>query len=170
MQKLFHRENRMLKFAKKNNSVKIPTKEPENAGYDIYANFGEEFFELPAHETKLIPTGLYSSLDEEYYIQFFNRGSNGSKGLVQSCGVIDSSYRGEWFVAMTNTNDKDWYIVKESYMNKHPMLENAYPYEKAICQFVILSVPKLEIKEVTLEELCNDTSIRNDGKLGSSGK
>jgi len=149
----------LIKFAKKNNTVKIPTKEEANAGYDLYANFEEPFLELYSHSTTLIPTGLYSSCDEEYYFQMFNRGSNGSKGLVQSCGVIDSSYRGEWFVAMTNTNDCSWYIVKESYIKKYHNInmKNVYLYEKAICQFVILPVPKLEIKEVSLEEIQNDT-------------
>jgi hypothetical protein len=35
---------------------------------------------------------------------------------------------------------------------------------------MILPVPKLEIKEVSLDEIKNDISGRNDGKLGSSGK
>jgi dUTP pyrophosphatase len=164
----------LIKFAKKNKSVIIPTKSDENAGYDIYANFEDDYIELPPHTTTLIPTGLYSSFENNYYIQFFNRGSNGSKGLVQSCGVIDSSYRGEWFVAMTNTNDKSWYIVKkeyaDSYQNLDKFVGTVYPYEKAICQFVILPVPKMKIEEVSLEEIKNDQSNRCGGNLGSSGK
>lgn len=162
----------MIKFAKKNENVIIPSKEETNAGYDIYANFEEDFIELLPHTTTLIPTGLYSSFDKNYYIQFFNRGSNGSKGLTQSCGVIDSSYRGEWFVATTNTNNVSWYIVKNEYIKTHQNLDlkDIYPYEKAICQFVVLPVPNLKIKEVTMEEIKNDTSERGVGSLGSSGK
>jgi dUTP pyrophosphatase len=162
----------LIKFAKKNETVNIPSKEDSNAGYDLYANFEEPFLELYSHTTTLVPTGLYSSFDKDYYIQMFNRGSNGSKGLTQSCGVIDSSYRGEWFIAITNTNNETWYIVKEDYLQNYQNLNKKiiYPYEKAICQFVVLPVPKLEIKEVSLEEIQNDTSDRNDGKLGSSGK
>ena len=103
----------------------------------------------------------------------FNRGSNGSKGLLQACGVIDSSYRGEWFVAVTNTNSVDWYIAKQEYVDSisdDVMKKSTYPYEKAICQFVMLPVPDIKIVEVNMEEIKNELSNRGDGKLGSSGK
>ena len=45
-----------------------------------------------------------------------------------------------------------------------------YPYEKAICQFVVLPVPKIDIIEVSEDEIKNETSSRGGGKLGSSGK
>ena len=166
----------MIKFARKNDSVKIPDKIETNAGYDIYANFEEPFIKLKAHETTLIPTGLFSSFEKAQYVQMFNRGSNGSKGLVQACGVIDSSYRGEWFVAMTNTNSVDWYIIKEDYKNLIPTefldsIKNTfYPYEKAICQFVALPLLSQPIVEVSLEDIKDDISIRGNGSLGSSGK
>jgi dUTP pyrophosphatase len=163
----------LIKFAKKNKSVEIPSKLDTNGGYDIYANFEEPFVKLRAHETTLVPTGLFSSFEKEWYIQFQNRGSNGSKGLLQACGVIDSSYRGEWFVAITNTNNVDWYIAKKDYINalSDSMTKNTiYPYEKAICQFVILPVPKIEIAEVSLDEIKSDISDRGEGRLGSSGK
>lgn len=161
----------MIKFARKSGSVSIPSKLNENGGYDLYANFDEPYAKLKAHHTTLIPTGLYSSFENDYYIQMQNRGSNGSKGLIQACGVIDSSYRGEWFVAMTNTNDEDWFVAKKDFAEQHMKNEkNIYPYEKAVCQFVVLPVPKMEIKEVSLEEIQNEKSIRGSGKLGSSGK
>ena len=163
----------MIKFAKKNETVTIPSKVDTNAGYDVYANFNEPFVKLRAHTTTLVPTGLFSSFDKNYYAQMFNRGSNGSKGLLQACGVIDSSYRGEWFIAVTNTNDVDWYIVKKDSVDVYPEIainNTFYPYEKAICQFVVLPVPEIEIVEVTLDEIKNDTSNRGDGNLGSSGK
>lgn len=163
----------MIKFAKKNKLVKIPYKSSSNGGYDIYAYFNEPFVKLKAHKTTLVPTGLFSSFDEKYYLQMQNRGSNGSKGLTQACGVIDSSYRGEWFVALTNTNNVDWYIVKEDYMDEIQKIvkkEVIYPYEKAICQFVVLPVPKVAIAEVSLDEIKNDVTERGNGMLGSSGK
>jgi dUTP pyrophosphatase len=166
----------LIKFAKKNKSVKIPSKTDTNGGYDIYANFEEPFVKLKAHETTLVPTGLFSSFEKEWYIQFQNRGSNGSKGLLQACGVIDSSYRGEWFVAITNTNNSDWYIIKEDYKNLIPVefldsIKNTfYPYEKAICQFVLLPVPTEEIIEVEPEVIQLDKTNRGAGIMGSSGK
>lgn len=163
----------MIKFAKKNETVTIPSKVDTNAGYDVYANFNEPFVKLRAHTTTLVPTGLFSSFDKDYYVQMFNRGSNGSKGLLQACGVIDSSYRGEWFVAVTNTNSVDWYIAKQEYVESvsdDVIKKSIYPYEKAICQFVVLPVPDLKIVEVNMEEIKNELSNRGDGKLGSSGK
>ena len=46
----------------------------------------------------------------------------------------------------------------------------AYPYEKAIGQLVVLEVPKMNVQEVTYEELLQIPSKRGTGKLGSSSK
>ena len=45
-----------------------------------------------------------------------------------------------------------------------------YPYEKAICQAILVPVPKTEIQELTFEQLLDIASERKDGKLGSSNK
>lgn len=159
-----------LIFARKNNEVKIPSKKSHNAGYDIYAFFEDEELLINPHETKMIPTGLYSAFGEEYYIQLVERGSTGSKGIAQRCGVIDSSYRGEWFVPITNTTNKELVIskkVKETTVTKDYI---AYPYNKAICQAVLLPVPKVEIKEISIDEFLKLESDRGTGCLGSSGK
>lgn len=101
-----------LLFAKVRPDAIIPSKEDENAGYDIYANFKEDFIVIPSFTTKLIPTGIASAINKKYYAQLEERGSTGSKGIKRSCGVIDSGYRSEWFVALTNTNNLDIVISK----------------------------------------------------------
>ncbi|MGL5767875.1 MAG: hypothetical protein ACRCX8_19745 [Sarcina sp.] len=73
-------------FAGMNETVIIPSKEAENAGYDVYANFEEDFMVIPSHETVMIPTGLISACDSKYYFQLFERGSTGTKGIAQRCG------------------------------------------------------------------------------------
>lgn len=103
-----------LLFAKVRPEAIIPTKEKENAGYDIYACFDEDYMILPPHSTKLISTGIASCVSDNYYLQVHERGSTGSKGMKYSAGVIDSSYRGEIFIALTNTNDVDIIISKYS--------------------------------------------------------
>ena len=45
-----------------------------------------------------------------------------------------------------------------------------YPYEKAICQFVLLPVPVEEIVEVEPEVIQLDKTTRGTGSMGSSGK
>lgn len=162
-------------FAGMNESVIIPSKDEGNAGYDIYANFEEDFFVIAPHTTMMIPTGLVSACDPKYYFQLFERGSTGTKGIAQRSGVIDSDYRGEWFVPLTNTTTNPIVIAKKDYVEsvkEHTSLKNAviYPYEKAICQAVLIEVPKVEVITLTVEEVKNMASKRGEGKLGSSGK
>lgn len=164
-----------LIFAKVKPEAIIPTKSDENAGYDIYACFNEDYITIKAHETKLVPTGIATALHPSKYIQIEERGSTGSKGIKKSAGVVDSSYRGEIFVAITNTNNKWLYITKlsEEEMKAKTLYNNEdilYPYNKAIAQLVVHEVPVMNVKEVTYDELKAIPSDRGDGKLGSSGK
>ena len=196
------KENDLL-FAKVNPKAIIPSKEDENAGYDIYACFDEDFIVIPSHSTKLIPTGIASVVSNNYYLQVHERGSTGSKGMKYSAGVIDSSYRGEIFIALSNINSVEIIISKlpqkeliDKYGRKYiddeecvylkygsGEFDNAYlvdpkneftaiihPYEKAIAQLVVHEVPKMNVKEVSYDELKTISSKRGSGSLGSSGK
>jgi len=161
-------------FARGNDTVIIPSKNDEDAGYDIYANFEEEYMLIKPHETKMIPTNLASALPNTHYFQLFERGSTGTKGIGQRCGVIDSSFRLFWFVPITNLNDdKPILITKETNENNLNALKDdyiVYPYSKAICQAVLLPVPKTEVEEISYDELLKIESNRGTGMLGSSGK
>ena len=165
-------------FAKVRPDAKIPTREVWNAGVDIYPCFDEEYMVIPPHSTVLVPTGIASAIPVDYYIQIYERGSSGSNGIKYSAGVIDSSYRGEWFLATTNTNDKPVLITKLDLeqMDKpiRELIENAYivyPYTKALFQGVVHSVHnELEREEISCDALKAIPSERGAGKLGSSGK
>lgn len=187
-----------LFFAKVKPDAKVPTKNREDAGYDIYACFEDDFIVIPFHSTVMVPTGIASAISPKYYIQIEERGSTGAKGIKKSAGVIDSSYRGEWFIAITNTTDKDLVISKldrkdlcelMKYSNqayRGTITDNygreallsfdneeegiIYPYSKAIAQAVVHEVPVIEVKEITYDELTQISSHRGTGKLGSSGK
>lgn len=185
-------ENEILWAKIKKNAI-IPTKENENAGYDIYACFDGDFIDIPINTTKLIPTGLACAMNEKYYLQIEERGSTGSKGIKRSAGVVDSGYRGEIFIGITNCSNKDILISKldedklyQSYKNivadgedvptalyKFIMNKNSvliYPYTKAICQGIVHMVPNLESKEITYKELCTYDSKRKTSNLGASQK
>ncbi|WP_176702390.1 dUTP diphosphatase [Paenibacillus sp. Mc5Re-14] len=156
-------------FAKVAEDAIIPSKIEENAGYDIYANFENEFLTFAPHETKLVPTGIASSVTKEYTLVAKERGSTGSKGMGLRAGVVDSGYRGEIFIGMTNENDKTLVIAK------NPELFDAeknivYPYAKAIAQLLLLPVIDAYVKEIPLESLQAIPSVRGKGKVGSSGK
>lgn len=187
-----------LVFAKVKPNAIIPTKDDENAGYDIYACFDEDFVIIPAHTTKLIPTGIASAMTEKYYLNVAERGSTGSKGMKYSAGIIDSSYRGEIFIAISNVNSVEIIISKLSkdklideyaiyfydeqvikfgdgefdfaYMEYEDFQPIIYPYEKAIAQLIVHEVPKMNVREITYEELKGIPSKRGIGKLGSSSK
>lgn len=156
-------------FAKSKKSAIIPSKKAENGGYDIYACFDEEYMSLKPHETTMIPTGIHSAFSSDYVGIIKERGSTGSKGIKVSCGVIDSGYRGEWFVALYNSTDSTIQISKQVDEYSKKMFPK-YPYSKAIAQIVFVPVPKLKAHEISLEELKKLSSERGLGKLGSSGK
>ena len=182
-----------IKFAKVRPDAIIPNKRDEDMGYDIYACFDEDYILLNPHETKLIPTGIASACDPGYGFLLFERGSTGSKGIARRCGVIDSGYRNEWFVGLTNTTDKALLISKLNGIELekkllenigfefddeiawkiiHDELSNAivYPYSKAIVQAIIAPVLETNKEEISYEDLKNIPSERGLGALGSSGK
>lgn len=109
-------EERMnkVKFAKVKPNAIIPSKRDEDMGFDIYACFDEDYMVIESHTTKLIPTGIASACDSGYGFLLRERGSTGSKGIALRCGVIDSGYRNEWFVGLTNTNNRDIILSKLS--------------------------------------------------------
>lgn len=154
-------------LAKIRESAKIPSKEVENAGMDIYADFPEEELYFQPHETKLVPTGIASSLLDKYVLIVKERGSTGVKGMAVRAGVIDSGYRNEIFVAITNENSKPLVITKSDRVQESVI---TYPYTKAIAQLLLVEVPKVNIKEITYEDLVKIPSKRGLGKLGSSNK
>ncbi len=165
-------------FAKIREDAIIPTREEYNAGVDIYPCFDEDYMIIEPNETKLVPTGIASAIPLNYYIQIHERGSSGSKGIKYSAGVIDSSYRGEWFLATTNTNQKPLLITKIDIDSLDEPIKSIikngyviYPYEKALFQGVVHCVHnELERCEISYEDVLKIPSKRGEGKLGSSGK
>lgn len=232
------KETNSLFFAKVKPNAIIPSKRNEDAGYDIYPCFDEKFIIILPHETKLIPTGIASAFSDDYYIQIQERGSTGAKGIKYGAGVIDSGYRGEWFIPITNSNDvpivisslseQEWLednqyeeliasnsiytitnvtdladfddnenITYKIYMtlistyglnfdiiddldvlNHIPNVINVdqicnpifYSKNKAIAQAIVHKLPKMNIEEISFNELQNIESNRGLGNLGSSNK
>lgn len=178
-----------IKFAKVRPNAIIPSKRDEDMGFDIYACFDKDYIIIEPHETKLISTGIASACDPGYGFLLFERGSTGSKGIARRCGVIDSGYRDEWFVGLTNTTDNKLFISK---VNNKELVEilctndedpiawklaedevlNSiiYPYSKAIVQAIVAPVPQVNKEEISYEDLKNIPSERGLGALGSSGK
>lgn len=189
-----------IKFMKLYDDVKTPTKRDGDAGYDVYAHFTERYIVLEPFTTTMISTGIKTAFDSNYVAILKERGSTGTKGIAQRSGVIDASFRGEWKVPITNTNEwpliitKDdpditldsylWFkrreILEEICTDDRDWLEDylddlrtkliVYPYEKAIAQVLFLPVPDTKWKEVNPAEFSILISDRGEGMLGSSGK
>ena len=166
-----------IKFAKVRPGAIIPSKRDEDMGYDIYACFDEDYIVINPHETKLIPTGIASACDPGYGFLLFERGSTGSKGIARRCGVIDSGYRNEWFVGLTNTTNKVMFISKlseretyEKYYGEIMPESFVYPYSKAIVQAIVAPVLHTVEEELDYEDLKAIPSERGMGALGSSNK
>lgn len=168
-----------LFFAKVNEGAIIPQKEDEDAGYDFYANIEPNNTELEGEvyeqyltkgKVNVVKTGIASSVSEDYFLSLKSERSSVAKyGLNVSAGVIDSGYRGE-IMLMVTPLVKD--ILITSTVDKVEEMDNVvlYPYSKAIAQAVLLPVPKVDVQEVSYEELLSMPSRRGTGGWGSSGK
>ncbi|MBQ2972546.1 MAG: dUTP diphosphatase [Ruminococcus sp.] len=124
-----------------------------SAGMDLHACI-EENITINPGEIRVIPTGLAIALQNENFVAYiYARSGLAIKHgitLANCVGVIDSDYRGEVCVGLTN-------ISKESY--------TITPDER-IAQLVIAPVCTCEAVEV---EKLDDTE-RGAGGFGSTGK
>lgn len=176
----FENEDRIY-FAKMREGATIPSKREEDAGYDLYACFDEDFFVIEPGKTKAVPTGLAVAYSKKYYAQIEERSSMAKMGIKKSGGVMDSGYRGEYLIMTYNTNNKPFVISKKTaeeigetfvvdgktYKTGEVFL---YPYTKAVCEVVLQVVPQMEEKEISYEELKSIPSSRGTGGFGSSNK
>ena len=130
----------------------IPTYGTEfSAGADLY-NLSEGEVIIPAHETKLLHTGISVEIPEGYCGLIYARSGLASKrGLAPAnkVGVIDADYRGEVMVALHN----------------HTAEEKSVSDGERIAQLVI--APFLKADFECVDDL-SDT-VRGSGGFGSTG-
>lgn len=153
---------------------KLPSKRDEDAGFDIYTS--ELHAILKPGETKFFSTGLRSAFPKEFWIEIKERGSTGAVGLSVRSGVIDSGYRGEWKIMLTNVNnypvefshdvDKVTYVYGKIFKNK--IKKVIYPLSKAIAQAVVIPLPTIACKPWDAEKI--EASERGQTGWGASGK
>ena len=161
--------SKTIYFAKTKPNAIIPTKREEDGCYDIYACTDEDIL-MPPHSVRLIPTGIASAFDSKYRISIRERGSNAKSTFIVMAGQIDSGFRGEWFVALYNGNDKPAALMNDistANFDKDVLLVST---TKAIAQCAVEKVPNVDIEEISYEELSKITSERGTGMLGSSNK
>ena len=142
-----------LKMKKLRENAVLPERKTSgSAGYDLCACLASEFTIEPG-DLVMISTGLAVELDEGYSAMIFTRSGLGIKHGIHvsnGVGVIDSDYRGEIHVGLTNSSKIPYKIM---------------PGER-IAQMIIMRVFTPEIEE--MEELSE--TDRGNGGFGSTGK
>ena len=126
---------------------------PGSAGMDLRACIDEPVT-IPAGERRMVPTGLAIALPGPEYAAFiFARsglGNNYGVTLPNCVGVVDSDYRGEVIVGLTNLSDEAYTIQ---------------PGDR-VAQLVIMPVAQANI---TVTDTLDDTE-RGAGGFGSTGR
>jgi len=141
-----------IKVKKLTDTAIVPTKSrTTDAGYDLYA---DEDVAIYPEDTKLISTGIAFATPDGYAGLIWDRSGLGSKGIHRHAGVVDSSYRGEVKVALSNSR------------SSHE--DNIYFINRGdrIAQILFQKVPHFDLVET--EEL--DDTDRGSSGFGSSGK
>lgn len=93
--------------------AKLPEYESAgSAGADVRAFLSEDIVLIPG-ETKLVPTGLFMEIPDGYEAQIRPRSGLALKNgitLLNSPGTIDSDYRGEIKIIVTNFGTENFTI------------------------------------------------------------
>lgn len=141
-----------MKFKPLHPNFKLPTKGTALAGaYDIYMPEDGEIFGLAAHGVP-VPLGFAAEVPEGHVALMLPRSGVGAKhglALNNTCGVIDSDYRGEWVASLRLHNNEFL----------------AWKAGDRLLQFLIVPVANV-VPE--LSETLSDTS-RGTGGFGSTG-
>lgn len=144
----------IVKVINKSNNPLPQYKTSGAAGMDLMAFItGDEEIVIKPQETKLINTGLFIELPTGWEAQVRSRSGLAAMEnvfVLNSPGTIDSDYRGEIRVILTNLGDKDFIVHTGD----------------RIAQMVLNKVTRIKFYEVTNL----DNTERGDGGFGSTGK
>jgi dUTP pyrophosphatase len=147
---------------------KMPTKgSPGAAGWDLYA---AEETTLAVGETKAISVGFKISMPADVEMQVRSRSGLSLKGIVvaNSPGTVDSDYRGEVKVILSNTNPIRQPRGLMKFGGPPEPQQPKFEVKKGdrIAQAVFAWVPQLSMTQV--DSL--DATERGAGGFGSTGK
>jgi len=143
---------RILRINPEQQDIPLPAYATEgSAGMDICAAV-EKDVEIPPGETILIPTGFIIELPQGHEAQVRPRSGLAIKyniGILNSPGTIDSDYRGEVKIILTNFGKRPYVIHRGD----------------RIAQMIVAKYERVQWKEVSsLAE-----SVRGEGGFGHTG-
>lgn len=142
-----------LTFKKLDEKAVIPSRATKcSAGMDICACLDSPVTLMPG-DIKMIPTGLTAQTDEDdVALLIYPRSGLSSKfgiSLANCVGVVDSDYRGAWFIPLINNG-------REPFTVEHGM---------RIAQLI---PTRVLFPEIDVSDTLTDTE-RGSGGFGSSG-
>lgn len=127
-----------------------------SSGFDLRANLPDGSILLQSLERRVVPTGLFFEIPQNFEIQIRPRSGLAAKNgitVLNTPGTIDADYRGEIKIILIN-------------LSQDPFLIN---HGDRIAQAVISSVMGLNIINLNqVDEISEDTE-RSSGGFGSTG-
>lgn len=128
----------------------MPTKASDKAGaFDIFMPEAG----IATGESQLVGLGFAAAVPDGHVGLLLPRSSAGAKHGVElnnTCGVIDSDYRGEWKAAIKTKSG----------------IPFSWSAGDRVLQFMIVPIANITLKQVD----CLDETVRGEGGFGSTGK
>jgi dUTP pyrophosphatase len=119
-----------------------------DAGLDLRS---AEDLVVPSGGTVLVRTGFFGSVPSGFAGLILSRSGLASRGVfvTNGPGLVDSNFRGEWCVLLTNLSGKDFWVSVGD----------------RVAQFVVVEVPRVEF----VVRDGSSGSVRGGEGFGSSG-
>ena len=135
--------------------AQLPVVTDGNAGIDlrVLTQNGEAKIEILPNETYTFNTGIKMNIPDGYYVEVVPRSSAGIKKhlrLMNTCGILDSSWKGETLVAIHNFGKEPVWVEDN----------------ERLCQMIVHKIPSVQIEEV--KDV--GTSERGEKGIGSTGR
>lgn len=150
-------------YPKININFKNESKNPDpeyatsgSSGFDLRANLDSQIT-IPPHGIKIIPTGLYFEIPENFEIQVRPRSGLAAKNgvtVLNSPGTVDADYRGEVKVILINHSEVGFFVN----------------HGDRIAQAVIASVIGKKVINLNKVKQIDENTERGSGGFGSTGK
>lgn len=146
---------------------------PGDAGMDVCA--AEEVIVRPG-ETVIIPTGLKLAIPEGYEIQVRPRSGVSFKTPIRisnSPGTIDSGYRDELGIIITNTSDVCSFNAEKIIgLDEKGNISGIYRIKKGdrVAQLVLQEVPRMKLVQVPSVQEIGENRGGGFGSTGVSSK
>ena len=126
-----------------------------SSGFDLRANLDSPIT-IPPHGVRIIPTGLYFEIPENFEIQVRPRSGLAAKNSVtvlNTPGTVDADYRGEIKVILINHSEVGFFVN----------------HGDRIAQAVIGSVIGKNFVKLNKVDNINENTERGSGGFGSTG-